>query len=146
MGVGVDRKTIGIERQAEVVRHNKILVAGGKVQGSVMLELEQNGEASRRLVREVKTDRGLNQLGLTGWLKVRVENKVVARFETPGEAVAFGVRRAAGFPEEKMPGGIEDARLDVEVHAGKARAPSSFHFSAGVEAVDEQVGVVYEPF
>src|SRR6201999_2360273 len=37
-------------------------------------------------------------------------------------------------------------RLDVEVHAGKARAPSSFHFSAGVEAVDEQVGVVYEPF
>ena len=146
MGVRVDGQNVDIQRQAEVVRHEKILVTGGNVQGSVVFELEQDREMSRRLVREVETYGGLNHLGLTRWLQVRVENKVVAGFETPGEAIGLGVRRTAGFPEEEMPRWIEDAGLDVEVHAGKACAWSFFHFSSRIEAVDEQVRVMHKPF
>ncbi len=76
------------------------------------------------------------------WLQMRVENEIVAGFETPGEAVGFGVRRAAGLPEEEMAGRIEDVGFDVEIHAREAE----WFFARGAGAVDDHVRVMHKAF
>ncbi len=77
---------------------------------------------------------------------MRVENEVSAFVETQGHAVGFEVGNGAGFPEEKMAVGVENLRLDANLHAAETGARFGFALARGCSAIDEDVGVMHVTF
>src|SRR5665213_469630 len=122
MGMWIDGENVGIDGQAEIVRNEKVAGARRDVERPIVFKLEQHGEMLRRLIREVEPDGGLDNFRFPGRLQMGVEDEIVAGFQTPGETVGLGVWHAAGLPEEKMSGWIENIRFDIEIHSRKPRA------------------------
>ena len=71
---------------------------------------------------------------MLGWItsgfpdgcKMRVENQVRAFVEPQRHAFRLNVRNGSRLPEKQMAVGIEDLRLDADLHAAKTRAGLGF--------------------
>jgi hypothetical protein len=67
----------------------KFLSHGWYVEGLIVFELEQVGEAGWGLISEIEADGGLFEFGFAGRLEMNVDDEVFARVETPGHAVGL---------------------------------------------------------
>ncbi len=72
-----------------------------------------------------------------------VENEIGAGIEFPRKAVRFDPRGAARFPEKEVAVEIENAVLNAEIHAGKARSGLDFLEARGARAIHQQVCVMH---
>src|SRR5579872_4267519 len=95
--------------------------------------------------REINSNAWLDYLGFPGRLKVSVENQVGAFVETQRHSFGFNIRNRPRLPEEQVAVGIEDVRLDANLHAAKTCAGLGFAGTRGSGTIDENVGVVDIP-
>src|ERR1700751_1606435 len=59
VSVRIDCDYLGIDREPNAIADDEVAASGRNIQFSVVLKLEQIGEAHRRLIREVESDNGL---------------------------------------------------------------------------------------
>ena len=142
--MGINRQQIDVHRKGEVIGHNKLVVAGRDVELRVTLQLQQHGKLRGRLVGEIDPHAGLQQLRLAGGLHVCVQDKVGSLVEAQRHSIGLDVRHGAGLPEEEMAVGIEDLRLDHDVHAAETCAGLFFLLARNFLAVDQDIGVMHQ--
>src|SRR5260221_10229954 len=93
--------------------------------------------------REVKSNARLDHLRLPRRLKMRVENEVGAFVEAQRHAFRLDVRNGSRLPEQQMTVGIEDLRLEANLHAAETRAGLGLALARRSFAVDQNICVVH---
>ncbi len=64
--------------------------------------------------------------GFPGRLQMCVENQIGSFVETQRHSIGLNVGNCSRLPEEQVAVGIEDLRLDANLHAAKTRARLGF--------------------
>jgi hypothetical protein len=118
--------------------------AGRDVEGTILLDFDEDGEARGRLLGEVKADGRLDLFGFPARLQVGIEDQQVPGIETPGEARRLRARQTAGFPEEEVADRIERIAREGELHARKAGTRFRLEALGGSAPIDQKIGVVDE--
>ncbi len=143
VGVGVDGEHVHVHGEGELVPHHEGALLRGNVEGPVVLELQEHGEAGGSLVGEVEADPRPHELGLARGPKVQVEHQVGAAVEAPGHPRRLLVGRAARLPEEEVAVRVEACGLGREVHAGETHPGiGGVQEARSARAIDQEVGVV----
>jgi len=142
--VRVDREERDRLGKSEFIGDDKILFTGGNVQFAIVFELKEKREFRCGFVREIDADGWLNFFGFAGRLQVSVENQVVARIETEGHVVRFGLDNGSGLPKKEMAVGIERFGFDLQFHAGETAAGGFFLAASGLRAIDDEICMMNE--
>ena len=143
MRVRIDRHQIHIHRQGEVIGDEKVFVSRRNVEFHVVLELQQHGKFRGRLRREVKPDAGLNHFRLPRWLQMCIQDQVRSFIQAQGHSVRLDVRNRARLPEQQVAVGIEDLRLDANLHAAETGARLALPLARRTGTIHQNVGVVH---
>jgi len=119
MRVGIDGEHHEIQRRAEIIAQQIVVVPGRNVDGPVVLEFHQHGIFRSGRIREVKADLSADYFRLSRGPEMDVEHEVHSGTGAPGHSVWLDHRRTAGFPGKKAAIGIKSVLGNRQVHSRK---------------------------
>ena len=99
--VGKNSGQVHIDRQRVGAFDDVILLAGGNIDGR-RTEDQHKRILRRRLVGEIKADRGLNLLGLAAGAHVHLQHHVRPFGQSPGAGLVAQRRLFAGLPAQEL--------------------------------------------
>ena len=143
MRMRINGQQLNVDGQGEVVGDHEIFLSRRNVELDIVFELQQHWQPGRGVRSEVKSDARLDQLWLSRWLKMCVQNQVSAFVEPQRHPIRLNVRNGSRLPKEQMTVGVKQLRLDANLHAAKACARLGFALARGCFAIHKNIRVVH---
>ena len=90
--MGINGQNIHVERHSKIVGDRKIGRARGDIERLIVFQLHLERKLGLRLICEIQRSGRPYLLRLARGLQMHVEHELIARVETPSEAVWLNVR------------------------------------------------------
>src|SRR3954447_20198335 len=95
------------------------------------------------MICEIQADARLNYFVFSGRLQVRVEHQVGSLIQPQSHALRFNVRNRPRLPEQQVAIGVEDLRLNPNLHPPKTRTGFALSLARGRRSIDQYIGMMY---